>query len=69
MSDNQRKLLADQYELLIEITRLKHDIHAYRGALGYPVPGDHNGCLSDGTRPNNGIAEALQIEFRSRRGA
>jgi len=41
----------------------EHDIEAYRGALGYAVRGDHNELLSDGTRPNNGIAEALHAQL------
>src|SRR5262245_20979414 len=45
--------------LLATVAALQRDIHAYRGSLGYAVPGDHNGLLSDGTNPNNGIAEAL----------
>jgi hypothetical protein len=38
----------------------KRDIDAYRGALGYSVPGDHTGRLSTGFVPVNGIAQALQ---------
>ena len=41
-----------------QIAALSHDIQAYRGALGYSVPGDHDGILSDGRLPINGIAEA-----------
>lgn len=36
----------------------EHDCIAYRAALGYAAPGDHDGRLRDGTIPNNGIAEA-----------
>lgn len=43
-----------------ENERSSRDVDAYRGALGYSVRGDHNGLLTDGTAPNNGIAEALQ---------
>jgi hypothetical protein len=39
------------------------DIHAYRGALGYSVPGEFGERLLDGTRPSNGIAEALQRQL------
>jgi hypothetical protein len=47
------------FEVLIRrIRSLEHDIEAYRGALGYPVRGDHDGRLSDGTTPINGIALA-----------
>jgi hypothetical protein len=38
---------------------LERDMHAYRGALGYPVPGWHDGKLSDGTTPINGLAKAV----------
>lgn len=41
------------------IAALEIDIQAYRGVLGYPVPGDHNGFLSNGTLPTNGITDAL----------
>ncbi len=37
---------------------LKHDIEAYRGALGYSVPGDHNGQLTNGEVPKCGLCEA-----------
>lgn len=47
------------FEVLIRrIRQLEHDIEAYRGALGYPVSGDHDGRLSDGTIPHNGIANS-----------
>ena len=45
--------------VLETIRELRHDIQAYRGALGYPVPGDHDGRLSNGSTPVNGIAEAM----------
>ena len=37
----------------------RHDLLVYRGALGYSVPGDTDDGLSDGTRPVNGLAEAM----------
>lgn len=42
-----------------EVERLKHDNEALRGSLGYAIPGDHDGKMSDGTTPVNGIAVAL----------
>jgi hypothetical protein len=42
----------------MSMASLVHDVEAYRGALGYPVRGDHNGLLSDGTRPVCGICAA-----------
>jgi len=45
--------------LIAAYERAVRDIEAYRGSLGYSVSGDHNGLLSDGTLPTNGIAEAL----------
>lgn len=42
-----------------ELAEARHDLLVYRGALGYPVPGDTDDCLSDGTRPVNAIAEAM----------
>lgn len=56
-------------EAAAEIERLRADIQAYRGALGYPVPGEFGEHLSDGTLPNNGIAEALHIEIDRLRAA
>lgn len=49
----------------IEAQVLRHDVEAYRACLGYSVSGDHDGRLSDGTLPNNGIAEALDNECRT----
>ena len=49
----------------IEAQVLRHDVEAYRACLGYTVSGDHDGRLSDGTLPNNGIAEALNNECRT----
>lgn len=51
-------LIAIIRSLRAEVAGLRHDIDAYRGMLGYAVPGDHNGLLMDGTRPCNGISEA-----------
>lgn len=47
--------------------RMATDNIAYRGALGYPVPGEHDGRLSDGTIPQCGlcgpkVAEAQREE-------
>jgi hypothetical protein len=36
------------------------EVDAYRGALGYAVPGDHDGKLSDGSTPRCGICDALE---------
>src|SRR5574343_1924004 len=49
----------------IESQVLRHDVEAYRACLGYTVSGDHDGRLSNGTLPNNGIAEALNNECRT----
>lgn len=54
---------AERKALMAEVLALRHDVIAYRAALGYSAPGDHNGRLSDGTVPNNGIAEALQADL------
>lgn len=47
------------------LRKLYHDIHVYRGYLGYPVPGDLENAnrLSDGTEPKNGIAQALESQL------
>lgn len=49
-------------ELKVELEKMKRDIHVYRGALGYAVPGDHDGELSDGTTPVCGLCKARQRE-------
>jgi len=41
-----------------EMAKLKRDCIAYQGALGYAVPGWHDGKLSDGTVPSCGMCEA-----------
>jgi hypothetical protein len=38
----------------------ERDIHAYRGALGYSVPGGYGDRLSDGTIPVCGLCAARQ---------
>ena len=65
------RLQAVYVEALDEVSRLQDalsvteaDIRAYRGALGYPVPGDHDGRLRDGTYPVNGTAVALEVQLR-----
>ena len=59
-NDCLRTRLANKY---VEIAAIKQDVIAYRGALGYPVPGDNLGLLSDGTTPKNGLVEVLQAEI------
>lgn len=51
--------IPDKYIINPEYVKaLEWDIDAYRAALGYPVPGNHTGKLTDGTRPKCGICEA-----------
>lgn len=45
----------------------EHDALAYRLALGYEIPGGHDGRLSDGTLPINGLAEASRNHMRAKR--
>lgn len=40
--------------------RLDHDLLAYAGALGYPIPGDHNGLLTSGEQPKCGLCDAKE---------
>ena len=47
-------------ELSDRAEALERDIHAYRGALGYAVPGYHDGKLADGTTPRCGLCEAKE---------
>lgn len=57
-------------EQTIEIRHLRHDIDAYRGALGYSVPGDHDGRLWGKNEapvcgmcgPKNNAIESLRAE-------
>ncbi len=41
-----------------QVAMMQHDIEAYRGALGYSIPGNHDGKLCDGTTPKCGLCEA-----------
>ena len=41
-----------------ELARLRHDVEAYRGALGYSIPGNHDGKLSDGQTPQCGLCSS-----------
>lgn len=45
-------------DVVEKIKQLEHDIQAYRGALGYSVPGKYNGFLTDGTYPRCGMCDA-----------
>jgi hypothetical protein len=58
--DSQQQQIA---ALTAEKAAREVDIQAYRGALGYSVPGAFGDRLSDGTLPKNGIAEALQAQL------
>lgn len=44
--------------LEVELTAAKWDIDAYRGALGYPVPGNHTGKLTNGETPVCGLCRS-----------
>lgn len=50
-------------DTISENKRMGRDILAYRAALGYETPGSHDGRLSDGTFPLNGIAGALELRL------
>lgn len=62
-SEREAKLMAQVQSLSAENAELKRDLDAHRGALGYAIPGDHDGKCSDGTIPNNGIAEVLYAQL------
>lgn len=51
-------LNAEVPRLKEEVERLKWDIEAYRGALGYSVPGNHTGKLTNGETPQCGICNS-----------
>lgn len=53
-----RHTLAFAQQIEQELAIARHDIEAYRGALGYAIPGDHNGKLMDGTIPQCGICNS-----------
>jgi len=50
-----------------ELLRVMRDLEACRGALGYSMPGDFDGRLSDGSWPMNGIATALSARLEDAR--
>ena len=50
------------YNLLNE--RLTKDLYSYAGALGYPIPGDHDGRHSNGTTPQCGLCGPKVAEAR-----
>jgi len=51
----------------LTIVYLLNDIEAYRGALGYSVRGTHNGRLTDGSVPHNGLADAKDKDIANLR--
>jgi hypothetical protein len=51
--------LEDYDELKRRLAEARHNIDAYRGALGHPVPGNHDGKLSDGTVPSCGLCDPV----------
>lgn len=60
--------VAQERDALSEtLRRLTHDIEAYRGALGYSVPGDHDGKLSNGTVPQCGMCNSQDRMDKRRR--
>jgi hypothetical protein len=46
-------------DLLAAVRRLRRDITAYLGALGHPIPGSHDGRLSDGSVPENTLSRSV----------
>ena len=46
-----------------ELLRAMRDLEACRGALGYSMPGDFDGRMSDGSFPVNGIGQALEARL------
>jgi hypothetical protein len=44
--------------MIAEIKQQRTDIEAYRGALGYPTRGDHDGRLTNGEVPRCGLCDA-----------
>jgi len=64
LARNSADALAAQRQRIAELER---DVQAYRGALGYAVPDSFGDRLTDGTIPNNGIAEALHQQAAAER--
>ncbi len=50
-------------DLRRQLEDARHDILAYCVALGYPVPGDHNGLLTDGIQPKCGLCDAKENQL------
>ena len=50
-----------------EMQTLRHDVEAYRGALGYSVAGSHDGRLTNGTTPACGLCDAREQELQELR--
>lgn len=48
-----------------ETAQMAHDIQAYRGGLGYSVPGYHDGRLTNGETPICGLCDAKAMEQKS----
>ena len=61
LRDVQRDI---QTQLEMERQEFTKTIWALKGALGYSVPGQFGEEMADGTRPINGIAEALERQLR-----
>ncbi len=55
------ELIAKLSKVTADLDAARHDIQAYRGALGYSIPGDHTGKLTNGTVPLNGLCD---FEYR-----
>ncbi len=47
-------------KLELALRAAEHNVVAYKFALGYPIPGNHNGKLSDGTTPRCGLCDAKE---------
>lgn len=58
LQENHERHIDDIRE---QLACAKWDIDAYRGALGYPVPGNHTGKLTSGETPTCGLCRARAI--------
>jgi len=55
------KLKAKLQKSEAKIKGLEHDIYAYRGCLGYPLPDGHFGNLWNGQTPRCKLCEAKDL--------
>jgi hypothetical protein len=67
LADSQARLASEVRSYQARLADAQRDIHAYRGALGYAVPGAYDGRLADGTFPVCGLCGAKERQLAAAR--